>query len=114
MVCSSFFASLNGACYPLTIIFILFYFIYVGQCGCDWLSSSVPIHSTKLCCRKQKFKVLFYTHLGQEARTHTLDGILAMKQLVIFCNSQTYRKKEGSLNILPTVKNLDYYSVSSC
>lgn len=59
--------------------------------------------------------MLFYTHFGQVARTHTLDGILAMKQLVIFCNSQTYRKKkEGSLNILPTVKNLDYYSVSSC
>lgn len=91
MVCSSFLASLNGACYPLTIILILFYFIYVG---CEWLGSSVFIHSTQFVAGKQKFKVLFYTHFGQDARTHTLDGILAMKQLVIFCNSQTYRKKK--------------------
>lgn len=98
MVCSSFLASLNGACYPLTIILILFYFICVG---CEWLSSSVFIHSTKFVAGKQKFKVLFYTHFGQVARTYTLDSILAMKQLVIFCNSQTYRKKRGKFEHFP-------------
>lgn len=50
---------------------------------------------------KQKFKVLFSTHFEQEARIYTLDGILAMKQLVVFCNSQTYRKKRGKFEHPP-------------
>lgn len=91
--------------------FTLFMWGSVGVTGWVVLCSFIQQNCV---AEKQKFKVLFSTHFEQEARTYTLDGILAMKQLVVFCNSQTYRKKEGSLNILPTVKNLDYYSVSSC
>lgn len=78
---------------------ILFYL-----CGAvwvsEWLGSSVFIHSTKFVAGKQKFKVLFYTHFGQEARTHTLDGILAMKQLY-FAIPRPTEKKRGKFEHPP-------------